>query len=64
MGFPAAAAVVVLLTTAAVGPDAYQLAVSRARAPWSVTPCIELSRRVPAMPNSKFILPRCNTVRP
>ena len=25
---------------------------SRARAPWSVTPCIELSRRVPSMPSS------------
>ena len=42
----------------------HQRAVSRARAPWSVTPCLELSRRVPSMPNSKFILPRCNTVRP
>ena len=42
----------------------HQRAVSRARAPWSVTPCIELSRRVPSMPSSKLILPRCNTVRP
>ena len=42
----------------------HQRAVSRARAPWSVTPCIELSRRVPSMPSSKLMAPLSNMVRP
>ncbi len=64
MGFPAALAAVVLLTTATVGPRAYQRAASRASTPFSASPWPALSRRWASTPRSKLVAPTCSTVRP
>ena len=42
----------------------YQLAVRRAKAPWSAPPKAEISRRPASTSNSKLVSPTCSTLRP